>query len=248
MEGGKLPILGRQGGKYKLYKKIIPKFPDNYENYTYVEPFIGGGSIFFNKEPSHKEVINDLDKNIYLLLKTVKNNHVAFENRVNGEYNQKDFNEIKAFKPTTDMGKLVRFFLLTRLSFLGASTVFRTTEGKIRTIDMDFSEQAERLKHTTILNKDYAKVIAEYDSPDTFFYLDPPYEGSSKSTSEYEDINLEELRNILLNIKGKFLMSLNNSQTTRKLFNVFHVSKISTIYILTTERSKTIYELLISNY
>jgi len=248
MEGGKRPILRRQGGKYNLYKKIIPKFPDNYENYTYVEPFIGGGSIFFNKEPSHKEVINDLDKNIYLLLKTVKNNHIAFENRINGEYNREDFSKIMDFKPTTDMGKTVQFFLLTRLSYLGTRALFDNSKGEISTINKDFSEQAERLKYTTILNKDYAKVIAEYDSPNTFFYLDPPYEGSSKSISDYKDISLEELRNILLNIKGKFLMSLNNSQTTRKLFSMFHISKITTKYSLTTQRDKIVYELLISNY
>jgi len=47
-------------------------------------------------------------------------------------------------------------------------------------IQSNFSnnELKHRLKNTIILNKDYKKLIKEYDSPLTFFYLDPPYEES----------------------------------------------------------------------
>lgn len=46
------------GGKQNLAPHIIPLFPKHVQ---YVEPFTGGGAIFFQKKPSKNEVINDLD-------------------------------------------------------------------------------------------------------------------------------------------------------------------------------------------
>ena len=72
MLGGLRPIVGRIGGKSRLKKKIISMFPDNYENMIYAEPFVGGGSIFFYKNPSKKEIINDIDKNVIDVYKLFK--------------------------------------------------------------------------------------------------------------------------------------------------------------------------------
>ena len=52
------PFFCRIGSKKPVAEKLISLFP---HHDTYVEPFIGGGSILFLKEPSKVEVINDLD-------------------------------------------------------------------------------------------------------------------------------------------------------------------------------------------
>jgi len=57
------------GGKSRLVKTIINKIP---EHTCYVEVFAGGASVFFGKDPSTTEVINDLDKDLVTFYRTVK--------------------------------------------------------------------------------------------------------------------------------------------------------------------------------
>jgi len=65
------PPFGWPGGKSKLKKRIIAEIPPHK---TYVEPFVGGGSVFFAKPLAEKNVINDLDKNLINFYKDLKNN------------------------------------------------------------------------------------------------------------------------------------------------------------------------------
>ena len=57
------------GGKSRLAKTIIAKFP---EHQCYVEVFAGGASVFFAKDPSKVEVLNDLDRELVTLYRAVK--------------------------------------------------------------------------------------------------------------------------------------------------------------------------------
>lgn len=66
------PVVKYPGSKWRMAKWIIEHFPSNYRNMTYLEPFFGSGSIFFNKDRSRIETINDLDSNVYNLFKVVR--------------------------------------------------------------------------------------------------------------------------------------------------------------------------------
>lgn len=49
------------GDKYKIVNEIKSHFPNNIE--TFVEPFVGGGSVFMNVS-AQRFILNDIDKNI----------------------------------------------------------------------------------------------------------------------------------------------------------------------------------------
>ena len=242
MEGGNLPLIQRQGGKYRMYKKVIDAFPANYESMIYVEPFVGGGSVFFNKEPSKKEIINDFDGELIRLYQAVKKSPKELGDRINGVYTEEDFYELKQLKPTSDMGKVVKYYLLIFLSLYGNQRIFNYKRG---TVAKDFETYSDRLSSVSINNKDYKTIIHDYDSPNTFFYLDPPYENTGKTIDQYSDINFDELFDILSSIKGKFLLSVNNSKRIRDLFKNFHIRKATTVYSI---KKQKVTELLISNY
>lgn len=111
----------------------------------------------------------------------------------------------------------------------------------------DFSPYEDRLKNTTITNKDYASLIQRYDSPDTLFYLDPPYEGSvDRDDYTHSHFDLEELEDRLSNIEGKFILSMNDSPNVRKIFKKYPIKVVETVY--QRPEPHKVKELIIKNY
>jgi DNA adenine methylase len=246
--GGIAAPYGRLGGKSRLKKTLIEYFPVNYESMNYIEPFFGAGSLFFYKEPSKKEIINDLDKNIYTLIKGFKKfdgNEIS--NSINGDYNKDKFIILKNYKPKTEYNKFIHLLLLNKLSFFGVGRTF----GNHLYINSNYGNKYnERLKNTIILNKDYKEVIKKYDGPNSFFYLDPPYSMSEKEkyyNNQY--INIYELYDTIKNIKGKFLFSYNDNKEARQLFKDFKIINVITKYIHTQNiEQRKVKEIIIKNY
>lgn len=248
LEGGLKPISARIGGKVLLKKKIVNEyFPASSSYKTYVEPFVGGGSVYFYKNKDmHKEVVNDLDPHIYDLFKGLqKYAGKKLEEDVNGDYTKEDFDTIKASHPTSDYAKFLKTYLLYKLSYFGRGSSF----GKPR-INTKFDPYKERLEDVTILKEDYTKVIKEYDGPDTFFFLDPPVTGQVGNFN-FQPIDIKELAEVCKNIKGKFLLALADAKVKKELFKGFTIKAIPTKYVGSKTKggqSVKVNELLIMNY
>jgi DNA adenine methylase len=246
--GGLKPLTARVGGKVLLKKKLVDDyFPSPSKYKTYVEPFVGAGAVYFykNKDES-KEVINDIDSDIISLLKGFQKYEAEkIANDVNGDYDEDDFNKIKHSKPTDDYKKFIRLLQLYRLSFFGRGLNF----GKPR-ISSTFEGYKDRLKNVSIYNKDYKEVIKQFNSPSTFFYLDPPV-SSYYGNNTYRPIDINELAEIVHSIKGKFLLSLADPKFDKKLFKGFEIIKVPTKYVGENTRGGQLQkatEYLIMNY
>lgn len=243
--------FGRIGGKSRLKKRIVDEyFPKDYENMTYVEPFIGAGSIYFYKKPSKKEVINDLDKDIITLLKGFKkyDGH-EISKMINGFYTKEDFQKAKNSNPDDPYLKFLRLLFLIKSSFFGFMKSYHKPRNNKGTSTNYGSKYNDRMADTLITNQDYKKLISKYDSPNTFFYLDPPYE---KSTGLYVHDNLpvKDVYDSLKNIKGKFLISYNYSKEAKELFKNYNIKYVKTTYVDPSKGGNDIIkkEMLISNY
>lgn len=246
-------LVARVGGKTKLKKKIVNEyFPDGYESMLYVEPFVGGGSIFFYKQPSVREIINDKDTDIIQIFNGFKkyDGH-QISNDINGDYDKELFKKILSAKPRIEYHKFIKELILYKTSFFG----FKKQFGNTWYIHSKYGDEyMERLKHVQIYNTDYKNLIAKFDSPNTFFYLDPPYENSDR-LYEHDTLSIDELFQILSKIKGRFLLSYNNSTRARELFKDYNIYKIQTKYTgsdeggtTTGSHSRVKTELLICNY
>lgn len=108
---------------------------------------------------------------------------------------------------------------------------------------------AERLASVTIERMDFEKFITRYDTKDTLFYLDPPYWGNE--TDYGKDIfcraDFERLRDCLTGIKGRFILSLNDTPQVQELFKDFSIEQADVTYSINTKTDCKKSELIITN-
>lgn len=228
-------IFARIGGKFYLKKTILDLFPDKNEYTTYVEPFIGGGNVYFDLfAVDKKNVINDLDKNVYTIykgLKDVPENQIRSDLENNASISKDEFTQLKKSSPSSLRQKLKRILLLVWNSYFGDFNKSYNHKDVSRVLFFKkLPKIKELLKHTTVLNEDYKTVIQKYDSINTLFYLDPPYKIDVKGLYEHENMNYEELSHILKKLKGMFILSINDDEEIRRLFKGFNITVVKTRY------------------
>ena len=212
-----MSLINYPGGKFYLAPKIIELFP---RHICYVEVFGGGAHVLFKKTPSIREIYNDIDKNLYSLFKVISDPKLCreFSRKLSKLMIFRDvFNDFKLKIENENlslMDRAIVFYYLSRLSMFGNQTDFMVNKIINRPLDrgLDFYKNAyKRLKNVVIENKSYENLIEIYDTPDTLFYLDPPYIFDTRNGElyRYEFSNEKHLKliEILQNIKGKAIVS-----------------------------------------
>lgn len=112
------------GGKQKMLKHILPKIPNHVE---YVEPFTGGGAVFFAKKQSKKEFLNDINGNISAFYRAMKNDFNLLNKRIletlHCEHTHEKAKEIyNSNDLLADIDRAWAVWVLSRLSFAGSLT------------------------------------------------------------------------------------------------------------------------------
>ena len=249
------PPFCRQGNKFPMREEIIRLIPNHK---FYVEPFLGSGAIFYNKPAnmSQKNILNDLDKHTYdqhRLLMEAPEDPAKYPQPMN------TIPEIKRFyrkTAKTTAQRLIHEKIEACNGFSGSPVHF--SYGIYRKADptkilKNLSHYQSRLKHnTTLLNQDYAAVVRKYDSPTTFFFFDPPYEKTRSvyGYGEHKNFDFDRLREVLRGIRGKFLMTINDSPNMRALFKEFRIktTKVYARWSRKTKKATDRKELLIMHY
>jgi len=245
-------IFSRFGGKKTKSKEIIGYFP---EHQIYVEPFLGSGAIFLDKDPVKLSVLNDLDPLIYNIFNLTKKYGDEFDtiNKSGGF----DWTAIKerweSYRLTLTDRTLDPCELLYRSlyviihSWSGRGSPFSQNRRRSPRFKRILSDYKDILKTTHIYQEDYLKIIKYYDTPDTFFYLDPPYDVALKNNYyEYDnEMTLEVLSETLKGLKGKFCLSLDITPKTTELFKDFVCYTMNFTYRCSKSNKD---EYLITNY
>jgi len=218
--------LCRIGSKKPIQDKIVNMSPKDFK--IYVEPFVGTGAIFFALELDPKIVksyINDKDPMISDAFKLMKSN-LNIDNI--SQFKNKSLEQVRSFvkKNNTGIDKLAEIIYRLCGTFGGKggdNKIYKNPniEPKLRKLP----EYAEYLSNTTITNGDYTTLF-KHDSPNTFFYLDPPYE-DSKGLYKNAIIDFDDMANRLKKLKGKFLLSINDSKEIRDIFKDFKIQGVS---------------------
>ncbi len=216
------------GGKYYLAPQIIDMMPPHVH---YVEPFFGGGAVFFRK-PSHliedhSEVINDLYGDLVNFWRVLQSQelYTEFQRRMDlTPFAKPIFDDMEELNSDDPLERACAFFIRYRQSRQGLGKDFatmsrtRTRRGMNEQVSSWLSaveglaEAHLRLRRVVIFNEDAVKLIRREDDPSTFFYCDPPYVAQTRASKdaynfEMSDEAHQSLLETLGNIRGKFLLS-----------------------------------------
>lgn len=211
-----VPPIKWYGGKHFMLKTLLKMIPPHR---TYVEVFGGAAHLLFAKEPSVVEVYNDINGDLVNLYRVLQNPDMflRFFQKVALTVNSREmFDEAQTrFNVEDPVERAVAFYIVVRRSFdacmAGWSYDVRTrrTDYMNRMFILPFVHL--RLRHVQIEHDDFEAVIKRYDTDDTFMFLDPPYIASQVvKVHPYElmsDTDHERLINVLLNIRGKALLT-----------------------------------------
>ena len=184
-------VLRYPGAKWALSKWICSNLP---EHDVYVEPFFGSGAVFFGKEPSCTETVNDIDGNVVNLFKTLRERTEELCAAVSLTPWSRD-EYLTSYLPGdgTDDVEQARVFLVRCWQAFGTRTGLSSgwrnrttgrspTEPDIwKTLPERLAMAAARLRHAQIENMDAIDLIKRYNAPNCLIYADPPYMPETRS-------------------------------------------------------------------
>lgn len=248
-----------------MLKHILPLVP---KHKVYLEPFFGSGVLFFNKEPSESEIINDKWNMAANFYQQTKLHFDEMKKRIEatpfsrGIYkyawyiyqNPQFYSKIElahAFYIGVTQGFNSNFASWAVDSYGKSFKAFQNRKCKYNEIVL------HRLENAQLENTDAVKLIgSKKQLPDLFTYCDPPYIGTDCGMyGSYTEEDYTNLLDTLSAIKGKFLLSsfpndILDRYVKKYDWNVKEFTKTKTAVKGTLGKSRTAkkVEVLVANY
>ncbi|WP_084407725.1 DNA adenine methylase [Pseudovibrio sp. Ad37] len=204
------------------------------------------------------EVINDISGDVVTLFRILQRHYPQFLEVLKFQLTSRsEFERLTKTEPETltDLERAARFLYLQRTAF-GGKVDGRSFGVSLRGARFDLSKVVplledvhERLSGVIIERLPYVDCIKRYERSETLFYLDPPYwaceDYYGKDVFAADDF--QKLADQLKTIKGRFLLSINDTPQIREIFADFDVEEVSLNYTLNTNDQKKVRELIFSN-
>ena len=241
------PILKWAGGKTQMLGELMPRVPKTYGRY--IEPFFGGGALFFSLKPENAIIADSNPELINMYLQVAHHVDDVIECLQKYENTSEMFYEVRSLDWQTlpKAEAAARTIYLNKTCFNGLYRVnrsgqFNTPFGKYKNpkiCDIDALRLAsEALRKADILCGDYILVLEHYAQPGDFVFLDPPYLPISENsdfkryTKEqfYEDDHVELAKMIdTLHERGCYVILTNsNHPLVHQLYEQYKIEVIQT--------------------
>lgn len=253
------PAAGYIGGKRKLAALLCERIAAT-PHRTYCEAFVGMGGVFFRRPARPPaEVINDRSGDVANLFRILQRHYPQFMDTLRFQISsRREFERLQACDPATltDLERAGRFLYLQRLAFGGkvAGRNFgvdpRSGGGfNLTRLAPLLDDIHDRLAGVTIENLDWLAFIDRYDRAETLFYLDPPYWGSEGDYGKqlFSRDQFAAMAEKLRTLKGRFILSINNVEPIRELFDGFDMEEVELTYTVSGGVGRPARELVIKS-
>jgi DNA adenine methylase len=248
------PFLKWVGGKTRLMKKIEEYFPDNYNRYF--EPFLGGGSVFFNFTPNNA-FISDLNKTLIDTYESIRDNfdelfkylQILEKKNTPEDYYEyrRQFNRLRNDEKRQLDTKTYVSALMIYLNKTGYGGVYRENKkggynvpyGKYKNINItdekNLLKVKQSLKNVSLFCSHYSDILKNTKKGD-FIYLDPPYHKENKTSfttynkGGFNEMEQKKLAILLKKLDEKgvmFLLSNSNTTFINELYKDFTIIEVT---------------------
>ena len=231
-------LLRYPGSKWRIASWILSYFP---EHRSYLEPFVGSGAVFFSKQRSDIETINDLDGDVVNLFYWVKHDPEKLAHEVYyTPYARQIYDNAYLPDDENSLDKAVKFLIRLNMGY-----GYRTTGAKVgwkndvqgrekayaaldwKSLPDRILEITERLRGVQIENRPAVDVISKFNYENVLIYCDPPYLLNTRSSGEQykREMTEDDHKNLLYQLKkhkGPALISGYESELYNSLLKDWH--------------------------
>lgn len=241
------PILKWAGGKTQLLEYIYPRIPGQYGRY--IEPFFGGGALFFSLAPEHSLVSDSNPELINLYTELASNPEQVLEALSAFHNSKEEYYRIRSnnWVNLPPYQAAARTIFLNKTCFNGLYRVNRSGQFNVpygaegRQVNFDYvgiKNAAALLSRASIFCMDYHELVLEYAKPGDFVFLDPPYvpisEYSDFKRYTKEQFSLDDQRQLardvdILTQRGCYVMLTNsNHPLVHELYGRYRIEVFQT--------------------
>jgi DNA adenine methylase len=230
------------GGKFYALKHILPIIP---KHTTYVEPLCGGSRVFFAKNKTQKNWINDFDYELINCYKVIRDKPQELAESLKNEKASKERHSFykNLFRPKNNFEKAIRWFYLNRTSYSGIMNMANCYWGYGDKYSLNPSGWGKRifqcsnkLQDVKITNKDYETVI-DSAPDDSFLFVDPPYFASDQTKFYTHSFDQKDHFNLLKVLKRnskrlKFLLTYDNTKEIKQMYSWTKIEQMQWTYTI----------------
>ena len=259
---GKPPVT-YPGAKTRISDWILEHIPDHE---LYCEPFSGMASIFFAKDRSQIEVLNDRNKDTLNLLQKIRDNpdelaeYLRLTPYSRSQYDDWADRWHSGWRPDDDIIRAAVWFYILEVGFTadtntkngfsasnnnGGNTLAKRYQKRVDRLD----RLADRLRGVNLECLDYRDVVEKYDSEKTVYYFDPPYYDRQTDYGA-ADFKHEDLRDTVVGLDADIIISYDDlppcfvDLAEEDNWNVYERKTCQSV----SGNHKTVTERLVANY
>lgn len=212
-------LLKYPGSKWNIASWIISNFPSHK---VYVEPFFGSGAVYFSKQPSYIEIINDISGDVVNLFKVCREQPYELARALElTPFAREEFNNCVRIEGD-NLERARRTVVRYHQSYGGANSSINSWKNSQtgnsprnpalwRDLPQVVFEVCDRLKDAHIENRNAFELIERYNNPEVLMYLDPPYLLSMRKhglyKNEMSDMQHKELLQLIKASKAQIILS-----------------------------------------
>lgn len=193
-------VLKYPGSKWNIAARLNKLMP---EHHSYIEPYFGSGALFFTKQPSHIETINDLDSDVTNLFSCIKQDAGRLARMlVATPYSREIYNrqfeaESIGIRERDNYSRAVDFLIRCWQGYEARTIDKAGWKNDIVGRERMYAlwewyhlpewvvDIAERLRQVQIENRPAIELIERFNHTGVFMYIDPPYLWSVRSREQY---------------------------------------------------------------